>query len=709
MIQLHQTLHGYSGGHRLLASSVELDAASRKDMGVLSDLSGTVMAKGYETYLTAYPLPSAELYVFARTWYAAEMERPGSVWTHSLLVRYSDVAKLEHPGSLTPLFVRPAGATPDLSGYEAMLTAATAGSAPPAGEHERDLLAQLVVALYGQPGPVYLLSPDAQRFEGLLLDLWAQQWPRLRRTFTFCSGALEPRSIRRRTLDLQVVPRTRTRTDGATVAADAPGEVPAGDWPLLAVRDLRARRPTPLRAFLRRYGVDVADMRLGFRGLVATYALIGRRADLTELVAEVGRSFPDPDDACRLKEVLFQRAAAASHETDQVIITALARSPHASAFTDAQTEVWTRLERLAREDLPRLVSTIVEIGHPPATAYGEQIIKAAIAELAPAGAVDLLRAEPLWAPELLRLRPAIAAADEFWSLPDAVRRDALHLLASVLGREAELWRPIASAVARQDEHAAEQVLEVAGSVAVDGLLDALDTPGAAAGLPKWVAALAERTPDVISWLGRHADPGRRARSVLVHLLDPEADAVLGLGIRPWLGIGAEAVSLRSGDEGQRQLAFALALALRSGDPSAERLAADTFPHVHALAAGNQLGDGSWATLARHRPLHGDPPPWDRCEWLRRRLVDAATSFGWQPGTVASALSDEGARARAAEYADRFAGGRPLAAALRATLPPPPPPRAPEPKQSPARKPPKKAPGKKSGKKPGKPKRRWHPF
>src|SRR5262245_39743564 len=83
---IHQTLHGYSGGHRLLASSTELPPVAKETMAALSDLSGTRPQEGFESYVTGYPLPSTSFFVFARTWIAPEMPRPGCVWTHSLLV-----------------------------------------------------------------------------------------------------------------------------------------------------------------------------------------------------------------------------------------------------------------------------------------------------------------------------------------------------------------------------------------------------------------------------------------------------------------------------------------------------------------------------------------------------------------------------------------------------------------------------------------------
>lgn len=80
---LHQTLHGYSDGHRLISSSLSLAGQDARTMQVMSDLSGPGVKPGVDGYLTGHPLEGVGKYVLARTWAAPEMPRPGCVWTHS--------------------------------------------------------------------------------------------------------------------------------------------------------------------------------------------------------------------------------------------------------------------------------------------------------------------------------------------------------------------------------------------------------------------------------------------------------------------------------------------------------------------------------------------------------------------------------------------------------------------------------------------------
>src|SRR5882672_629479 len=85
-IAIQQTLHGYSEGHRLLDGSIKFTDELARIVLRMSDLSGSNVVNGFEEYVTGYPLAALGFYALAKTWYAAEMPRPGCVWTHTLFI-----------------------------------------------------------------------------------------------------------------------------------------------------------------------------------------------------------------------------------------------------------------------------------------------------------------------------------------------------------------------------------------------------------------------------------------------------------------------------------------------------------------------------------------------------------------------------------------------------------------------------------------------
>jgi hypothetical protein len=100
--EVHQFLHGYSEGHRLIEGSAKLPSELARLMLKMSDLSGSSVVSGFERYITAYPLESINAYALAMTWYAPEMPRPGCVWTHTIVLSTQTLATIPSLVTLKP-------------------------------------------------------------------------------------------------------------------------------------------------------------------------------------------------------------------------------------------------------------------------------------------------------------------------------------------------------------------------------------------------------------------------------------------------------------------------------------------------------------------------------------------------------------------------------------------------------------------------------
>src|SRR6266478_9759898 len=186
MLKVHQALHGYSDGHHLLQSSIRLPSDAERTLLVLSDISGPTVRANVKTYLTGYPL-NENMYAFARTWIATEMPRPGSVWTHTLLIPRGTATDRIDPFALLSLFRRPDYASRNWEYYASALTLQQSEEA----ELDQSLIfttaaSDVVLALYGKPSlPIIVLARALEQYESLALALWRQQWPALQRKFSF--------------------------------------------------------------------------------------------------------------------------------------------------------------------------------------------------------------------------------------------------------------------------------------------------------------------------------------------------------------------------------------------------------------------------------------------------------------------------------------------------------------------------------------------
>jgi hypothetical protein len=312
-IEVHQALHGYADGHRLLAASLSLDSESRRIIDSLSDASGTNLnsASNFFPYLTGYPLPDGKHYILAKTWLATDAMRPGTVWTHSLIIPFTDLAKLPSFVPLLKVFREP-HSPPELLHYKKTLKV-TITTAQQNSRLRSDLVKPVLSSLYGEPNDVVVIpSHEPQELEKLVLELWSQQWPRLRRQFSFCTGALEIRQLKGKPLDLQIVREGRASTYPQVFSLKKPFmSTPTGSWIDTLYQDLRDQ-DTDLRSFLNRFGAEVNGGRAVMAVLVTLFQLVQAvNEGRTPLIQLVRYMLTELDDAegKHLRQVLLTSQA----------------------------------------------------------------------------------------------------------------------------------------------------------------------------------------------------------------------------------------------------------------------------------------------------------------------------------------------------------------------------------------------------------------
>ena len=273
-IDVHQAIHGYDEGHRLINTSFALNAKDAKTMLIMSDASGPGAIIPELGYLTGYPLPDSGVYALARTWAAVEKKRPGCVWTHTLLIDFADLAVLNNIEILVELFSKPRDSTASDMAREALrienLQASTKSNFG-----DLEATEKILFSLYKRPKEQIIGSSNV-RSEEMLLSIWAQQWPRLRRNFRFCSLAFSNRSTKNAPFDVQLIPK-----EDKTVAGRFKGCCDAlllspvnEEWFEEARLDLFGPCNSELRRFLRDAGRDVVGGREAFAPLCLLFRLI---------------------------------------------------------------------------------------------------------------------------------------------------------------------------------------------------------------------------------------------------------------------------------------------------------------------------------------------------------------------------------------------------------------------------------------------------
>lgn len=111
-----------------------------------------------EQLLTVYPLPVHSKQAFIRSWPAEGWVRPGSVWSHVLLVDFIDVGMLPDLSQLEDLFQRQSFTEPELGAeelarYSSRLEIERPRRIRPA-QVDRRLAVELLFRLYSSDDPV---------------------------------------------------------------------------------------------------------------------------------------------------------------------------------------------------------------------------------------------------------------------------------------------------------------------------------------------------------------------------------------------------------------------------------------------------------------------------------------------------------------------------------------------------------------------------
>jgi hypothetical protein len=613
----HQLVHGYKGGHRLLAGSTSLPPDVLRLIDRLSDAAGMRLAQDADGYLSGYPLPGGD-YALARTWPAPDAERPNVVWTHTLVLPPAAFSAVSMQ-PLTTLFLRPRSGT-DLGDYTSPLPLKHLRDLParpvPGGKAAEEVVASLY---WGEPG-AWLAggsSPD-----DLCMAVWSQQWPRLRRSFSFCSGALELRRLDGKDFDLLLAPEGHR--------AGSPRKSPPRPDPKAAralVIDLR--EPGKLRDFLRACGPDSGQLRSV--PLLTTAWLNARHAeDPADVLAAVADQAPEPTSLRRLKRELLRGPDPLLSRADPVLtLRALTGDIGRRILAeDADLEGWVdRAWTADRQAVLRLAArpsegdeaTAVPTTEPSTAAEAAQDAASdLILDQATSSDLPLLAAE---APELAALSLGQHTEREWWDAWAALPDLGGALTAAATADEGAARSACAALLKRENgTHLWASLHRSNPSSAIRGLLDAVADTGEPLA-PKWAMALGPFGKQVVAEVHQGLPWEQMA---VVADVAPHAADVGRIPLRFWEPLAEHRKHWRSNPT---RTAVLLSAALAAGGPRADELAAEAFTHLHKVFADGRADD-AWRVIKPALP--GRLDDWDRCRRLEQGVAAVVVGSKRQP-------------------------------------------------------------------------------
>jgi hypothetical protein len=588
-LQIEQALFGYEDGHRLLAYSVEIPPEAERAILPLSDGPDLQVAVPAEGYISGYPLPLGECFAFSRTWPAPEMRRPGCVWTQVLMIANADLDSLEGLSGLTACFQRPEGPDPDLAPYRQTVELQRF---PATQQSRSDKSSEaLLFWLYTKQDPVVVFSETRVNSERQMLAIWDQQWPELRRSFSFTSIATT-REILGRPFDLRAVSESDPvlfRSLGAEVHVADQQASRQEDWVALAMQDLKT--PGDLRRVLWRYGVEAGGNRKAFAPIVRLYAACFEKGGTSKQSAEqllrlTADAFPVSDQMRRLKQDLFGAPKGGVRldgrlfwaGSDASMLSALISSEDQFALDPEDLGLADRLTWLWSEDRGLALDLLQACAESPAS----PMAAAALETLLPLGSTEpelVAKEAPAAVPLAIDRDPSFAANSVVWSVAGSEMEERWSAIDSIpfLGKarkgivramlDADTPAVIGPAFSRWGTAMVGDLLEIAGERSAPSLSEG------------WIELLRAHPNATAKWFASQTKPPELVQLALVaETANPEQIAQLQQPLRPWLEL------LDSGRSGlsPQQLAFLFRLGLASGEPSAAPLLLGTFQALREL-------------------------------------------------------------------------------------------------------------------------------
>jgi len=357
-IKIHQMLHGYDQGHNLIQSSIIL--SSNEDMNciaTLSDWSEYTNPQDEADYITIYPLQNSDYYVISKTWYAAEMKRPGCVWSHSFLVSFHQLSQITDFRVFLDLFVRPKNENFDLYANPLLIdsTLEYEGSLLP-----NDIAIYSLMTLYNnlvnQKSQVFSIENKSRFYQYFCLLLMNYLPYQALCLLSFSSGSSALRFLYGKPLTLQFVNAQNDSVCSIYRFKEAElNEIPS--WIKFAVQEIfyeRLRLSRLIHTFAEEIGADSQHL----NGILFLLELINKNYETNEtkqnamqlMISILASLFPSQEEGMLMKKRFLQIGMTSKFVADYEFVYYMCVNKSIGSFSVHDIDFWQRFYTIAKND-----------------------------------------------------------------------------------------------------------------------------------------------------------------------------------------------------------------------------------------------------------------------------------------------------------------------------------------------------------------------
>lgn len=627
---IEQTLYGYNKGHGLLASSFPVRPNNDSSlMSVLSDWTGFRNELGEDSYMTFYPLSNGEKYAFAKTWYADEMERPGCVWTHTLIVDLKDMDRNFDFRVLNDYFRRPQKDEYDFYQHKIEINNfETRYSNVVFSMFDDTSLLVLYLLLLGNNKNLFIYMDKDQRAYVALCFYLLQYLPLdFLKWVSLSTGSVSRRKLGSEDFSIQF---TDNITNISLSNAPWNGKIAKENFTngLLYIFEQSKRENDTFPSLIRLFREDIKDE----KEKLFAFAMLMKELD-TALNEKVGGKeyanvlslleeyFPEQNEGIRLKSNFLSEKISSLYGTEKDYLFQIASLKNDFFLHPLLSHFAQRLmilDKNRHNDYVTLIDKIAKIEHPNETACKALLY-----------AIDHMDEE-----ELLGLTnnnwehilPLLNNNERFfetgiWLRLPAKQFNDIFLLYHSNSFEFfkhwdELLKKVLASETLTDENISSQLVMNAKD-AVKIIFDSANDSHLSIVSPFLLLSCMQKNQDFLAWLGKQKNINERVENFIIHQIDPTSIYVKESQSCSWS-------ALLEADNGEKCIDFYLYLYLLAHnwkDRQSVEMLKHSFYHIYQDLSKSKLSSKDWERISRVTPNRYFIAKWDKCKILSRGLVD----------------------------------------------------------------------------------------
>lgn len=627
---IEQTLHGYYKGHGLLASSFIMKPSNDSSlMSTLSDWTGYRDEFGDDSYMTFYPLDNGKKYAIAKSWYASEMERPGCVWTHTLIVDMNEIDRNFDFRVLTDYFKRPV--KNEYEYYQKKIEIDTFDKrSSNCIFHVFDSVSILVMYLFLICGNKKLVIhiDKGQNIYAELCLYFLQYLPLgILKNTSFSTGSSSYRKCGEADFSIQFTDN-EVSVDLATVPWNEKLTIDNFDEGIRYIYEESQKENDQLPSLIRLFSDDILDDKnklIGFAILmkrldmaIKGYAKIEHYADVLHLFEEF---FPGIEDGVALKYNFLSQKISHYFGTEKDVLYQIAVTDNVEGLASGLINYKNRIILLSKEqysDYISLINDIAKLKEP--NKYACQALTYAIDTL---GEQDLLKfVVSYWN----TIFPLIGVNDRFFvsgiwlHLPKEQFQIMLLKYSSNDFNQFVYWNELLKKIIETetivDDVVSKQIV-INTTDAIKIIFDAANSEVCNFISPFLLQASLLKIDELLQWISLQTFINERVLRFVIYQIDPKNSILKESPSNIW-------DILLTVDENWKDIDYYVYLYLLAHnwkDETSITLLQHSFLHIYKHLSKNLISDAIWNKLKNYTSSSYKIEKWDKCKILSQGLVD----------------------------------------------------------------------------------------